>query len=129
MGVLVAPSMNVRMWEHAATQRNVGTLKSDGILVVGPEEGAMACGEFGPGRLSEVPDIIAAIRSALTDGPLVGKQVLVSSGPTHEPIDPVRYIANRSSGKQGYALAIAARDMGAKVTLVSGPTNLNIPHN
>lgn len=125
--VLVAPSMNVRMWEHAATQRNVGTLKSDGILVVGPEEGAMACGEFGPGRLSEVPDIIAAIRSVLTDGPLVGKQVLVTSGPTHEPIDPVRYIANRSSGAQGTAIASALRDLGADVIFVTGPADTSPP--
>lgn len=125
--VLVAPSMNVRMWEHAATQRNVETLKSDGILVVGPEEGAMACGEFGPGRLSEVPDIIGAIRSALTDGPLVGKQVLVTSGPTHEPIDPVRYIANRSSGAQGTAIASALRDLGADVIFVTGPADTSPP--
>lgn len=125
--VLVAPSMNVRMWEHPATQRNVETLKSDGVLVVGPDEGAMACGEFGPGRLSDTPDIIGAIRNALTDGPLVGKQILVTSGPTHEPIDPVRYIANRSSGAQGTAIASALRDLGADVIFVTGPADVPPP--
>jgi phosphopantothenoylcysteine decarboxylase/phosphopantothenate--cysteine ligase len=125
--VLVAPSMNVRMWDHPATQRNIATLKSDGILVVGPDEGAMACGEFGPGRLSETPDIIGAIRNALTDGPLVGKQILVTSGPTHEPIDPVRYIANRSSGAQGTAIATALRDLGADVIFVTGPAETPPP--
>jgi phosphopantothenoylcysteine decarboxylase/phosphopantothenate--cysteine ligase len=125
--VLVAPSMNVRMWEHPATQRNVEMLKSDGVLVVGPDEGAMACGEFGPGRLSETPDIIGAIRNALTDGPLVGKQILVTSGPTHEPIDPVRYIANRSSGAQGTAIASALRDLGADVIFVTGPADVPPP--
>lgn len=125
--VLVAPSMNVRMWEHAATQRNVETLKSDGILFVGPDEGAMACGEFGPGRLAEVPDVIGAVRSALADGPLNGKQVLVTSGPTHEPIDPVRYIANRSSGAQGTAIASALRDLGADVIFVTGPADTPPP--
>lgn len=125
--VLVAPSMNVRMWEHPATQRNVEMLKSDGVLVVGPDEGEMACGEFGPGRLSETPDIIGAIRNALTDGPLVGKQILVTSGPTHEPIDPVRYIANRSSGAQGTAIASALRDLGADVIFVTGPADVPPP--
>lgn len=125
--VLVAPSMNVRMWEHPATQRNVETLKSDGVLFVGPDEGAMACGEFGPGRLSETPEIINAIRSALTDGPLVGQQILVTSGPTHEPIDPVRYIANRSSGAQGTAIATALRDLGADVIFVTGPADVTPP--
>jgi phosphopantothenoylcysteine decarboxylase/phosphopantothenate--cysteine ligase len=125
--VLVAPSMNVRMWEHPATQRNVEMLKSDGVLVVGPDEGAMACGEFGPGRLSETPDIIGAIRNALTDGPLVGKQILVTSGPTHEPIDPVRYIANRSSGAQGTTIASALRDLGADVIFVTGPADVPPP--
>ncbi|MBU0643777.1 MAG: bifunctional phosphopantothenoylcysteine decarboxylase/phosphopantothenate--cysteine ligase CoaBC, partial [Alphaproteobacteria bacterium] len=119
--VLVAPAMNVRMWEHPATRRNVAMLQSDGVLFVGPEEGTMACGEFGPGRLSETPDIIGAIRAALTEGPLVGKHVLVTSGPTHEPIDPVRYIANRSSGAQGTAIAVALRDLGARVSFVTGP--------
>lgn len=125
--VLVAPSMNVRMWEHAATQRNVETLKSDGILFVGPDEGAMACGEFGLGRLSETPDIIGAIGAALTDGPLKDKQILVTSGPTHEPIDPVRYIANRSSGAQGTAIASALRDLGADVIFVTGPADTPPP--
>ncbi|MBU1830351.1 MAG: bifunctional phosphopantothenoylcysteine decarboxylase/phosphopantothenate--cysteine ligase CoaBC, partial [Alphaproteobacteria bacterium] len=119
--VLVAPAMNVCMWEHPATRRNVAMLQSDGVLFVGPEEGTMACGEFGPGRLSETPDIIGAIRAALTEGPLVGKHVLVTSGPTHEPIDPVRYIANRSSGAQGTAIAVALRDLGARVSFVTGP--------
>ena len=125
--VLVAPAMNVRMWEHPATQRNVAMLQSDGVLFVGPEEGTMACGEFGPGRLSETPDIIGAIRAALTEGPLVGKHVLVTSGPTHEPIDPVRYIANRSSGAQGTAIAVALRDLGARVSFVTGPADVPPP--
>ncbi|TNE67031.1 MAG: bifunctional phosphopantothenoylcysteine decarboxylase/phosphopantothenate--cysteine ligase CoaBC [Rhodobacteraceae bacterium] len=125
--VLVAPAMNVRMWEHPACQRNVATLMGDGVLFVGPEEGSMACGEFGPGRLSETPDIVAAIRAALTDGPLKGKHILVTSGPTHEPIDPVRYIANRSSGAQGTAIAIALRDLGADVSFVTGPADVPPP--
>ena len=95
---LIAPSMNVRMWQHPATQRNLATLQGDGVLVVGPNEGDMACGEYGPGRMAEVPEIIAAVEAALIEGPLQGRHVLVTSGPTHEPIDPVRYIANRSSG-------------------------------
>lgn len=125
--VLVAPSMNVRMWEHAATQRNVATLKGDGILFVGPTEGSMACGEFGFGRLSEVPEIIAAIDAALSDGPLKGKRILVTSGPTHEPIDPVRYIANRSSGAQGTAVARALAQLGADVVFVTGPADVPPP--
>ncbi|WP_066711015.1 bifunctional phosphopantothenoylcysteine decarboxylase/phosphopantothenate--cysteine ligase CoaBC [Celeribacter ethanolicus] len=125
--VLVAPAMNVRMWEYPACQRNVATLMGDGVLFVGPEEGSMACGEFGPGRLSETPDIVAAIRAALTDGPLKGKHILVTSGPTHEPIDPVRYIANRSSGAQGTAIAIALRDLGADVSFVTGPADVPPP--
>ena len=125
--VLVAPSMNVRMWEHAATQRNVATLKGDGILFVGPTEGNMACGEFGFGRLAEVPEIIAAIDAALSDGPLKGKRILVTSGPTHEPIDPVRYIANRSSGAQGTAVARALAKMGADVVFVTGPADVPPP--
>ena len=126
--VLVAPAMNVRMWQHAATQRNISTLKADGILFVGPDEGAMACGEFGPGRMAEPVAIADAIEAALAPGSrlLEGRHVLVTSGPTHEPIDPVRYIANRSSGKQGHAIAAAAARAGAKVTLVSGP--VSIPH-
>ncbi|KJZ20803.1 bifunctional phosphopantothenoylcysteine decarboxylase/phosphopantothenate--cysteine ligase CoaBC [Loktanella sp. S4079] len=125
--VLVAPSMNVRMWEHPATQRNLATLKKDGIFVVGPDDGAMACGEFGPGRLAETPDIIAAIDRVLGDGPLKGKHILVTSGPTHEPIDPVRYIANRSSGAQGTAIAQALAALGADVTFVTGPADVPPP--
>jgi phosphopantothenoylcysteine decarboxylase/phosphopantothenate--cysteine ligase len=125
--VLIAPAMNVRMWDHPATQRNLARLQGDGVLVVGPDEGAMACGEFGPGRMAEVPDIVAAVGAALSDGPLKGRHVLVTSGPTHEPIDPVRYIANRSSGAQGTALAAALRDLGADVTFVTGPARVPPP--
>jgi phosphopantothenoylcysteine decarboxylase/phosphopantothenate--cysteine ligase len=125
--VLIAPAMNVRMWEHPATQRNLAVLQGDGVLVVGPDEGNMACGEFGPGRMAEVPAIVAAVGAALGDGPLNGRHVLVTSGPTHEPIDPVRYIANRSSGAQGTALAAALRDLGAKVTFVTGPASVPPP--
>ncbi|GAB5448712.1 bifunctional phosphopantothenoylcysteine decarboxylase/phosphopantothenate--cysteine ligase CoaBC [Gymnodinialimonas sp.] len=125
--VLIAPSMNVRMWEHPATQRNLAALQGDGVMVAGPDEGNMACGEFGPGRMSEVPDIIGAIGAALGDGPLKGRHVIVTSGPTHEPIDPVRYIANRSSGAQGTAMAAALRDLGARVTFVTGPADVPPP--
>ena len=125
--VLIAPAMNVRMWDHPATQRNLATLHGDGILVVGPNEGDMACGEYGPGRMAEVPEIIAAIDAALADGPLKGKHVLVTSGPTHEPIDPVRYIANRSSGAQGTAMAAALAALGADVTFVTGPADVPPP--
>ena len=125
--VLVAPAMNVRMWEHPACQRNVATLKDDGVLFVGPTDGAMACGEFGPGRMSEPLEIVAAVEAALMDGPLKGKHVLVTSGPTHEPIDPVRYIANRSSGAQGTALARALSALGADVTFVTGPADVPPP--
>ena len=125
--VLMAPAMNVRMWEHPATQRNLATLKADGVAFVGPDAGEMACGEYGPGRLAEPEAIMAAIAAALTDGPLKGRHVLVTSGPTHEPIDPVRYIANRSSGAQGTALAAALRDLGAKVTFVTGPASVPPP--
>ena len=125
--VLVAPSMNVRMWEHPATQRNLATLGGDGILFVGPGEGDMACGEYGPGRMAEPLEIVAAIDAALSDGPLKGRHVLVTSGPTHEPIDPVRYIANRSSGAQGTAIAKALRDLGAQVTFVTGPADVPPP--
>jgi phosphopantothenoylcysteine decarboxylase/phosphopantothenate--cysteine ligase len=125
--VLIAPAMNVKMWEHPATQRNLGTLQGDGVHVVGPEVGSMACGEFGPGRMSEVPEIVAAIEAALGAGPLSGRHVLVTSGPTHEPIDPVRYIANRSSGAQGTALAAALRDLGARVSFVTGPASVRPP--
>ena len=129
--VLVAPAMNPRMWSHPATRRNVATLESDGIAFVGPNAGEMAeRGESGVGRMAEVPEIIAAIDRNLgapRTGPLSGCRVLVTAGPTHEPIDPVRYIANRSSGKQGYAIAAAARALGAEVTLVSGPVSLPDP--
>lgn len=125
--VMIVPAMNVRMWEHAATRRNLATLQGDGVLVVGPDDGVMACGEFGPGRMAEVPQIVAAIGAALSDGPLKGKHVLVTSGPTHEPIDPVRYIANRSSGTQGTALAVALRDLGANVSFVTGPASVAPP--
>lgn len=125
--VLVAPAMNVRMWEHAATQRNLATLTGDGIMVVGPAEGDMACGEYGPGRMAEPLEIVAAIEAALADGPLRGRRVLVTSGPTHEPIDPVRYIANRSSGAQGAALARALSALGAQVVFVTGPASVPSP--
>jgi phosphopantothenoylcysteine decarboxylase/phosphopantothenate--cysteine ligase len=126
--VLVAPAMNVRMWLHAATQANMVLLAARGIHVVGPDEGAMACNEFGPGRLAEPPAILAAIEALLApSGPLAGKQALVTSGPTHEPIDPVRYIANRSSGRQGHAIAAALAELGARVTLVSGPVSVPDP--
>ena len=125
--VLMAPAMNVRMWDHPATQRNLATLKADGVTFVGPDAGEMACGEYGPGRMAEPEAIFAAIAAALTDGPLKGRHVLVTSGPTHEPIDPVRYIANRSSGAQGTALAAALRDLGAKVTFVTGPASVPPP--
>ena len=128
--VLFAPAMNVRMWEHRATQRNLQTLIGDGAMIVGPDEGEMACGEFGPGRMAEPVEIADAIETffaRISDGPLKGKRVLVTAGPTHEALDPVRYIANRSSGKQGYAIAEALRDQGAEVTLISGPTDLRNP--
>ncbi len=125
--VLIAPAMNVRMWDHAATQRNLVTLKGDSIAVVGPNEGDMACGEFGPGRMAEPLEIVAAIEARLADGPLKGKRVLVTSGPTHEPIDPVRYIANRSSGAQGAAVASALSALGADVVFVTGPADVPPP--
>ena len=125
--VLIAPAMNVRMWHHPATQRNLATLVSDGVLVVGPDQGEMACGEFGAGRMAEPQAILSAIDAALGGGPLAGKHVLVTSGPTHEPIDPVRYIANRSSGAQGTAIAAALRDLGARVTFVTGPAQVPPP--
>lgn len=145
--VLIAPAMNVRMWHHPATQRNLATLKDDGILMVGPDDGSMACGEFGTGRMSEPDQIVAAIRDALqqpvwpslpptraltseiplTLARLNGRHVIVTSGPTHEPIDPVRYIANRSSGSQGAAIAAALRDLGARVSFVTGPASVPPP--
>ena len=157
--VLAVPAMNVRMWNHPATQRNLTQLRTDGVHIMAPDEGAMACGEFGPGRLPEPPAVAEqicamlgqAFNAALTAGrspttvpsaaplaaqpdfadinhrPLVGKRVLVTAGPTHEAIDPVRYIANRSSGRQGFAIAAAAADLGAEVTLIAGPVHLEAP--
>jgi phosphopantothenoylcysteine decarboxylase/phosphopantothenate--cysteine ligase len=126
--VLAVPAMNVRMWEHAATRRNVARLRADGLTVLEPDEGPMACGEYGPGRLPEPEAILRAIKAKLGgSGRLSGKHVVVTAGPTHEPIDPVRYIANRSSGKQGFAIAGALARLGARVTLVSGPVALPSP--
>ncbi|NVL01779.1 bifunctional phosphopantothenoylcysteine decarboxylase/phosphopantothenate--cysteine ligase CoaBC [Ruegeria pomeroyi] len=125
--VLIAPAMNVRMWQHPATRRNHAQLAADGIRFIGPNEGDMACGEYGPGRMSEPLEIVAAIEAALGDGPLKGKRVLVTSGPTHEPIDPVRYIANRSSGAQGTAVARALAALGAEVVFVTGPADVPPP--
>ncbi|MEI7932318.1 MAG: bifunctional phosphopantothenoylcysteine decarboxylase/phosphopantothenate--cysteine ligase CoaBC [Alphaproteobacteria bacterium] len=128
--VLMAPAMNVRMWNHPATQRNLATLKADGVSFIGPDEGAMACGEFGLGRLAEPAVIFEAIMNALQGSanlPLAGKRALVTAGPTEEPIDPVRVITNRSSGRQGYGIAGALAMLGAEVTLVSGPTALPTP--
>ncbi|HQR90963.1 MAG TPA: bifunctional phosphopantothenoylcysteine decarboxylase/phosphopantothenate--cysteine ligase CoaBC [Caulobacter sp.] len=128
--VLMAPAMNVRMWLHPATQRNIATLKADGVTIVGPDEGAMACGEFGPGRLAEPETIFAAVMDALEGPaakPLAGKRALVTAGPTFEPIDPVRGITNRSSGKQGFAIAEALAQLGAEVTLIAGPVFLPTP--
>ena len=126
--VLVAPSMNVRMWQHAATQDNIGVLIKRGVEVLGPDVGAMACGEFGAGRMCEPAEIVQHVLSFLSlNKSLEGKTALVTSGPTLEPIDPVRFISNRSSGKQGYAMASALSKHGAKTTLVTGPTNLSDP--
>ncbi|MGA9583523.1 MAG: bifunctional phosphopantothenoylcysteine decarboxylase/phosphopantothenate--cysteine ligase CoaBC [Allosphingosinicella sp.] len=126
--VLAAPAMNVRMWRHEATRRNVERIRADGVTVLEPDEGEMACGEYGPGRLPEPERIMAAIRARLaSDGPLAGRHVIVTAGPTHEPIDPVRMIANRSSGKQGFAIAEALAALGARVTLVAGPVALAGP--
>ena len=135
--VLMAPAMNVRMWNHPATQRNIATLAGDGISFVGPDEGAMACGEFGPGRMAEPAAIFVAIMERFTqepasqemagDLPLKGRRALVTAGPTVEPIDPVRLITNRSSGKQGFAIAQALSALGAEVTLVAGPVALPTP--
>jgi phosphopantothenoylcysteine decarboxylase/phosphopantothenate--cysteine ligase len=125
--VMVAPAMNVRMWDHPATQRNIATLKGDGIGFVGPNDGDMACGEHGPGRMAEPLEIVAAAEAALADGPLAGKRILVTSGPTHEPIDPVRYIANRSSGSQGTAIARALGALGAEVVFITGPSEVPPP--
>ncbi|MDP7182909.1 MAG: bifunctional phosphopantothenoylcysteine decarboxylase/phosphopantothenate--cysteine ligase CoaBC, partial [Alphaproteobacteria bacterium] len=121
--VLVAPAMNVAMWKHAATRRNIALLEERGVTRVGPDAGNLACGEVGEGRMAEVPDIMAAIEEILVpDTSLSGRRALVTSGPTHEPIDPVRYIANRSSGKQGHAIAGALARLGSHTTLVSGPS-------
>ena len=126
--VLVAPAMNVRMWQHPATVANLAALAARGVRIVPPDAGPMACGEFGPGRLSEPPMIFEAIAGELGPaGPLAGKHAIVTSGPTHEPIDPVRYLANRSSGKQGHAIAAALHALGARVTLVSGPVAIADP--
>lgn len=127
--VLIAPAMNVRMWRHPATMRNVETLKRDGIAVVGPNDGEMACGEFGPGRMAEPGEILASIIEMLKPRhqPLAGRKVVITAGPTREPIDPVRFISNHSSGKQGYAIARAAVELGAETVLVSGPVSLPIP--
>jgi phosphopantothenoylcysteine decarboxylase/phosphopantothenate--cysteine ligase len=134
--VVVAPAMNVRMWQHEATQANIATLRGRGITILDPDEGPMACGEYGPGRLPEPDDIWSQIAPMLghstalptpSSGQLVGKHILVTAGPTHEPIDPVRVIANRSSGKQGFAIAAAAAAAGARVTLIAGPVSLATP--
>jgi phosphopantothenoylcysteine decarboxylase/phosphopantothenate--cysteine ligase len=125
--VLIAPAMNVRMWQHPATQRNLAVLAGDEVLVVGPDSGDMACGEHGPGRMAEPVAIAAAVAAALAEGPLSGRHVLVTSGPTHEPIDPVRYIANRSSGAQGTAIGRALAALGARVTFVTGPAAVPPP--
>ncbi|WP_395629913.1 bifunctional phosphopantothenoylcysteine decarboxylase/phosphopantothenate--cysteine ligase CoaBC [Aquidulcibacter sp.] len=127
--VLMAPAMNVRMWEHPAVQRNLATLREDGVHFIGPDSGAMACGEYGPGRMAE-PDAIAAAveaywQKASADKPLKGKRAIVTAGPTLEALDPIRFLSNRSSGKQGYAIAQALAEAGTEVTLVSGPTALN----
>jgi phosphopantothenoylcysteine decarboxylase/phosphopantothenate--cysteine ligase len=129
--VMIAPAMNVRMWRHAATQRNIANLKNDGVHFVGPNDGEMACGEFGPGRMAEPLEIVSAIEEHFTakgsSDALAGRRVLVTSGPTHEPIDPVRYIANRSSGVQGSAIAKALVDLGADVIFVTGPAGVEPP--
>jgi phosphopantothenoylcysteine decarboxylase/phosphopantothenate--cysteine ligase len=125
--VLMAPAMNVRMWLHPATQRNLKRLIADGVDMVGPDDGAMACGEFGPGRMAEPEMIRDRIIARLSGGPLKGKHILITAGPTLEPIDPVRFISNRSSGKQGYAIAEACARLGAQVSLISGPVALADP--
>lgn len=125
--VLIAPAMNLRMWEHPATKRNLAQILADGIRTIGPNEGSMACGEFGPGRMAEPDEIIGAIAAHFGKGALAGRHILITSGPTHEPIDPVRYIANRSSGAQGAALAAACRDLGAMVSFITGPATVPPP--
>ncbi len=126
--VLAVPAMNVRMWRHAATRRNVTQLRADGVTIIEPDEGPMACGEYGPGRLPDPQAIMGAIQAHFSrSDALAGRHILVTAGPTHEPIDPVRYIANRSSGKQGFAIAGALAALGARVTLVAGPVTLPTP--
>jgi phosphopantothenoylcysteine decarboxylase/phosphopantothenate--cysteine ligase len=126
--VIAVPAMNVRMWQHAATIRNVAQLRADGVIVIEPDEGEMACGEYGPGRLPEPETIVRAIEQIhVSSGELLGRHILVTAGPTHEPIDPVRVLANRSSGKQGFAIAGALAALGARVTLVAGPVALATP--
>jgi len=125
--VLMAPAMNVRMWLHPATQRNLEQLKADGVSFIGPDDGEMACGEYGPGRMAEPEAIRDAILALLSEGPLKGRKAIVTAGPTLEALDPVRFLSNRSSGKQGYALAGALAALGADVTLISGPTGLAAP--
>ena len=128
--VLMAPAMNVRMWNHPATQRNLATLRGSGVLFVGPNDGEMACGEYGPGRMAEPLEIVAAVQAVLAlpgEGPLSGVKALVTAGPTQEPLDPVRFLSNHSSGKQGYAIAKALTEAGAATTLISGPVELAPP--
>lgn len=125
--VVIAPAMNHKMWSHPATQRNLAQLKKDGIAVIDPTEGSMACGEVGVGRLAEPADIIGALKKKAASGPLMGKKAVVTSGPTYEPIDPVRFLGNRSSGKQGHAIAAALANAGADVTLISGPVDIATP--
>jgi phosphopantothenoylcysteine decarboxylase/phosphopantothenate--cysteine ligase len=126
--ILIAPAMNVRMWLNAATQRNVARVREDGVAIVGPNDGDMACGEFGPGRMAEPAEIVQAITARLsTNRPLAGRKAIVTAGPTLEPIDPIRFLSNRSSGKQGYAIASALSALGADTVLVSGPTSLKPP--
>ena len=125
--VMVAPSMNVRMWDHPATQRNLALLDNDTVKLIGPNKGEMACGEYGLGRMAEVSEIVGSVEQFFYSGSLVGKHLLVTSGATREPIDPIRYITNRSSGTQGSAIAAALRDLGAQVSFVTGPTDVPLP--
>ena len=125
--VMIAPSMNVRMWDHPATQRNLALLDNDAVKLIGPNEGEMACGEYGLGRMAEVSEIVGSVEQFFHSGSLVGKHLLVTSGATREPIDPIRYITNRSSGTQGSAIAAALRDLGAQVSFVTGPTDVPVP--
>jgi phosphopantothenoylcysteine decarboxylase/phosphopantothenate--cysteine ligase len=126
--VMMAPAMNVRMWAHPATQANIATLSARGVTIIAPDDGPMACGETGPGRLPELPAVMATLASHFSRSKaLAGKHILVTAGPTHEPIDPVRYIANRSSGKQGFAVAAALAQAGARVSLIAGPVMLPTP--